>query len=85
STLSVNFHFPKIPRRTFLLVTKRALPQAGLLPQVNNGAALPVHNVVAVVSWRYKPLLAREGSARGRGVRDGYGMEQRSLGLRFYG
>ncbi|MFM5280244.1 hypothetical protein, partial [Aeromonas caviae] len=84
STLSVNFHFPKIPRRTFLLVTKRALPQAGLLPQVDNDAVLPVHNVVAVVSWRYKPLLAKEGSARGRSVRDGYDMEERSLGLRFY-
>ena len=47
-----------------LWVTKRALPQAGLLPQVDNGAALPVHNVVAVVSWRYQPLLAREREAR---------------------
>ena len=34
------------------MVTKRALPQAGLLPQVDNDAVLPVHNVVAVVSWR---------------------------------
>ncbi|MEI4951627.1 hypothetical protein U1530_15665, partial [Aeromonas caviae] len=39
-------------------------PQAGLLPQVDNGAALPVHNVVAAVSWRYKPLLARVREAR---------------------
>jgi len=31
---------------------------------VDNGAALPVHNVVAVVSWRYQPLLAREREAR---------------------
>ncbi|MGU5781325.1 hypothetical protein ACV1D2_19305, partial [Aeromonas caviae] len=35
-----------------------------LLPQVDNGAVLPVHNVVAVVSWRYKPLLARVREAR---------------------
>ena len=45
-------------------MTKSALPQAGLLPEVDNGAALPVHNVVAVVSWRYQPLLAKEREAR---------------------
>jgi hypothetical protein len=52
------------------LVTKRALSQAGLLPQVDNGAALSVHNVVAAVSWRYKPLLARGREAR-EGVASG--------------
>jgi hypothetical protein len=46
------------------LVTKSALPQAGLLPEVDNGAALPVHNVVVVVSWWYKRLLARRREAR---------------------
>ncbi|AUU23132.1 hypothetical protein MC60_014885 [Aeromonas caviae] len=46
------------------MVTKRALLQAGLLPQVDNGAALPVQNVVAVVSWRYQPLLAKEREER---------------------
>ncbi|WP_323953300.1 hypothetical protein, partial [Aeromonas caviae] len=52
------------PRAPFLWVTKSALPQTGLLPQVDNDAALPVHNVVAVVSWRYKPLLAKEREER---------------------
>ncbi|MDX7809095.1 hypothetical protein SJS53_20655, partial [Aeromonas caviae] len=53
-----------------LLVTKSVLPQAGLLPQVDNDAALPVHNVVAVVSWRYQLLLARGREAR-EGVASG--------------
>ena len=37
---------------------KSITAQAGLLPQVDSGAALPMHNVVAVVSWRiYNPFI----------------------------
>ena len=53
-------------------------------PWVDNGSALPMHNVVAVVSWWFKPLLAREREER-EGAASGMdtALKKRSLGLRF--